>query len=158
MFVQAAGQGCAFITAILLARSIDISDYGHYIFGITVSTILAVISTMGAGGILARTWGRSDNTGFLRDKETFEAQNWYFRNGMLMVITIIALIFIMTYLNDSFNYIEFFALAFAIPFFMANILHVFFRCKKISCSSKLNPAWSKTNHAMLNICIYVPCI
>ncbi|MFT5951025.1 MAG: O-antigen/teichoic acid export membrane protein, partial [Francisella sp.] len=81
MVVQALGQGCAFITAILLARHLDIDQYGHYIFGMTVATILAVIATMGAGGILARTWGKSEKLGFERNQETFLVQNWYFKRG-----------------------------------------------------------------------------
>ncbi|ORU34418.1 oligosaccharide flippase family protein, partial [Francisella tularensis] len=89
MTVQALGQGCAFITAILLARHLTISDYGFYIFGVTVATILAVIATMGGGGILARTWGKSELVDkFQRNKETFLVHNWYFKRGFTIVIII----------------------------------------------------------------------
>ncbi|WP_071663824.1 lipopolysaccharide biosynthesis protein [Francisella frigiditurris] len=131
MFVQALGQGCAFITAIFLARSISMTDYGYYIFGITLATILAVIATMGAGGILARTWGRSDKQGFERDQETFETHNWYFKRGFTIIIITMALAILYGYFEDNFNYIELYALAFAIPFFMANILQSFFVAKRL---------------------------
>jgi O-antigen/teichoic acid export membrane protein len=131
MFVQAAGQGCAFITAILLARNLSMTEYGYYIFGITIATILAVISTMGAGGILARTWGRSELIGVDRDKETFHVHNWYFKRGLLLILSVIFLIGLYDYINDSINYIEFFALGFAIPFFIANILQSFFVAKRL---------------------------
>lgn len=131
MFVQALGQGCAFITAIMLARHLTIDQYGFYIFGVTVATILAVIATMGAGGILARTWGKSDEMGFKRDQETFLAQNWYFKRGLVLIIIVLALITIPNYLSSSTNLIQTFALLFAIPFFIANILQSFFVAKRV---------------------------
>ena len=131
MFVQALGQGSAFITTILLARYLTISDYGHYIFGVTIATILAVIATMGAGGILARTWGKSELIICKRNRETFLVQNWYFKRGILIILSVIILIVIFNYLNNSINYIELFALFFVIPFFIANIIQSFFVAKKI---------------------------
>ncbi|MFT4693781.1 MAG: O-antigen/teichoic acid export membrane protein [Francisella sp.] len=131
MVVQALGQGCAFITAILLARHLDIDQYGHYIFGMTVATILAVIATMGAGGILARTWGKSEKLGFERNQETFLVQNWYFKRGLALIIVVLALIIIPSYINSSTNLIQMIALLFAIPFFIANILQSFFVAKRI---------------------------
>ncbi|KEI34669.1 capsular polysaccharide synthesis enzyme Cps [Francisella sp. W12-1067] len=131
MFVQALGQGCAFITAILLARHLDINEYGYYIFGVTVATILAVIATMGAGGILARTWGKSNLFDYQRDKETFLVQNWYFKRGISIIFATLLLIFFYSYFRGSVNYIEIFALFFAIPFFVANILQSFFVAKRI---------------------------
>ncbi|QIV96308.1 multidrug transporter [Allofrancisella inopinata] len=131
MFVQALGQGCAFITAILLARHLNINEYGYYIFGVTVATILAVIATMGAGGILARTWGKSDLFDYQRDKETFLVQNWYFKRGISIILTTLLLIFSYSHFKGSINYIEIFALLFAIPFFVANILQSFFVAKRI---------------------------
>lgn len=131
MFVQALGQGCAFITAILLARHFTISQYGYYIFGVTVATILAVIGTMGAGGILARTWGKSEKLNFERDKETFLVQNWYFKRGITLIIIILIMIVIPDYVNSSSNLIQTFALFFAVPYFIANILQSFFVAKRI---------------------------
>lgn len=131
MVVQALGQGCAFITAILLARHLDIGQYGHYIFGVTVATILAVIATMGAGGILARTWGKSELTTYKRNKETFLVQNWYLKRGLSLVVLVVALIILSNYLNSSINLIEIIALLFAIPFFIANILQSFFVAKRV---------------------------
>ena len=131
MVVQALGQGCAFITAILLARHLDIDQYGHYIFGMTVATILAVIATMGAGGILSRTWGKSEKLGFERNQETFLVQNWYFKRGLALIIVVLALIIIPSYINSSTNLIQSIALLFAIPFFIANILQSFFVAKRI---------------------------
>ncbi|MED7818672.1 MULTISPECIES: lipopolysaccharide biosynthesis protein [unclassified Francisella] len=131
MVVQALGQACAFITAILLARHLSISDYGYYIFGVTVATILAVIATMGAGGILARTWGKSDFSGYERNKETFLVHNWYFKRGFLFVILMIAIIIFYNYSEKNDNYIENFALLFAVPFFMANIFQSFFVAKRV---------------------------
>ena len=131
MFVQALGQGCAFVTAILLARHLSMSQYGYYIFGVTVATILAVIATMGAGGILARTWGKSEKLGFERNQETFLVQNWYFKCGLALIIVVLALIIIPSYINSSTNLIQAFALFFAIPFFIANILQSFFVAKRI---------------------------
>jgi O-antigen/teichoic acid export membrane protein len=131
MVVQAAGQGCAFITAILLARHLDMDQYGHYIFGVTVAMILAVIATMGAGGILARTWGKSDLVGFQRDKETFSVQNWYFKRGICLILLVLTIIILPNYIGSSVNLIETIALLFAIPFFIANILQSFFVAKRV---------------------------
>ena len=131
MIVQAVGQGCAFITAILLARHLDMNQYGHYIFGVTVATILAVIATMGAGGILARTWGKSDLVEFQRDQETFCVQNWYFKRGIILILLVLTIIILPNYFNSSVNLIETIALLFAIPFFIANILQSFFVAKRI---------------------------
>ncbi|API87129.1 lipopolysaccharide biosynthesis protein [Francisella uliginis] len=130
MVVQALGQACAFITAILLARHLEVSDYGYYIFGVTVATILAVVATMGAGGILARTWGKSDLTGYERDKETFLVHNWYFKRGFAFIIVMIAAIIFYNHSENNDNYIENFALLFAVPFFMANIFQSFFVAKR----------------------------
>jgi len=131
MVVQAAGQGCAFITAILLARHLDMDQYGHYIFGVTVAMILAVIATMGAGGILARTWGKSDLVEYQRDQETFCVQNWYFKRGIGLILIVLAIIILPNYINSSVNLIETIALLFAIPFFIANILQSFFVAKRV---------------------------
>lgn len=131
MVVQALGQGCAFVTAILLARHFSISQYGYYIYGVTVATILAVIATMGAGGILARTWGKSEKLGFERNKETFSVQNWYFKRGLILIIAILAMVIVPNYVISSTNLIETFALFFAIPFFIANILQSFFVAKRV---------------------------
>lgn len=132
MIVQALGQGCAFITAILLARHLSINDYGFYIFGVTVATILAVVATMGAGGILARTWGKSNlNIKFDRDKETFLVHNWYFKRGFIFIICIIAIVITYNHYENIDNSIENFALLFAVPFFMANIFQSFFIAKRV---------------------------
>ena len=131
MVVQASGQGCAFITAILLARHLDIDQYGNYIFGVTVATILAVIATMGAGGILARNWGTSDLADYQRDQETFSVQNWYFKRGISLIVLIVAIIILPNYINSSINLIETTALLFAVPFFVANILQSFFVAKRV---------------------------
>ena len=131
MVVQASGQGCAFITAILLARHLDIDQYGNYIFGVTVATILAVIATMGAGGILARTWGKSDLADYQRDQETFSVQNWYFKRGSSLIVLVLAIIILANYINSSINLIETTALLFAVPFFVANILQSFFVAKRV---------------------------
>ncbi|WP_150467483.1 lipopolysaccharide biosynthesis protein [Francisella sp. SYW-9] len=131
MVVQALGQACAFITAILLARHLDISDYGYYIFGVTVAMILAVVATMGAGGILARTWGKSDLEGYERNKETFLVHNWYFKRGFAFIILVIVIIVLYNHRENNDNYIENFALLFAVPFFMANIFQSFFVAKRI---------------------------
>ena len=131
MVVQASGQGCGFITAILLARHLDIDQYGNYIFGVTVATILAVIATMGAGGILARTWGKSDLADYQRDQETFSVQNWYFKRGISLIVLILAIIILPNYINSSINLIETTALLFAVPFFVANILQSFFVAKRV---------------------------
>ena len=131
MVVQASGQGCGFITAILLARHLDIDQYGNYIFGVTVATILAVIATMGAGGILARTWGKSDLADYQRDQETFSVQNWYFKRGISLIVLIVAIIILPNYINSSINLIETTALLFAVPFFVANILQSFFVAKRV---------------------------
>lgn len=132
MIVQALGQGCAFITAILLARHLSIIEYGYYIFGVTVATILAVIATMGGGGILARTWGKSNLMDkFQRDKETFLVHNWYFKRGIVLIIIIIGMMILYNRSQAQDNSIENFALFFAIPFFMANIFQSFFVAKRI---------------------------
>lgn len=132
MMLQAVGQGCAFITAILLARHLTISDYGFYIFGVTAATILAVIATMGGGGILARTWGKSDLVDkFQRNKETFLVHNWYFKRGFTIVIIIIAIIIFYNHSRCHDNSIENFALLFTVPFFMANILQSFFVARRV---------------------------
>lgn len=132
MVVQALGQSCAFITAILLARHLSINDYGYYIFGITVATILAVIATMGGGGILARTWGKSDlKDTFERNKETYLVQNWYFKRGFTFVVIAIAIIIFYNYSENNDNSIENFALLFAVPFFMANIFQSFFVARRV---------------------------
>ncbi|AIT10110.1 multidrug transporter [Candidatus Francisella endociliophora] len=132
MIVQALGQGCAFITAILLARHLSINDYGYYIFGVTVATILAVIATMGGGGILARTWGKSDLKDiFERNKETYLVQNWYFKRGFAFVVIAIAVIIFYNYSENNDNSIENFALLFAVPFFMANIFQSFFVARRV---------------------------
>ncbi|MFV9925256.1 MAG: lipopolysaccharide biosynthesis protein [Francisella endosymbiont of Hyalomma scupense] len=132
MIVQALGQGCAFITAILLARHLTISDYGFYIFGVTAATILAVIATMGGGGILARTWGKSDLVDkFQRNKKTFLVHNWYFKRGFAIVIIIIAIMIFYNHSEYHDNSIENFALLFAIPFFMANIFQSFFVARRV---------------------------
>ncbi|GAB4224186.1 MAG: oligosaccharide flippase family protein [Francisella sp.] len=132
MVVQALGQASAFITAILLARHLSINDYGYYIFGVTVATILAVISTLGGGGILARTWGQSNLTDkFARNKETFLVHNWYFKRGFIIVISVLALLIIYNNFQEYNNPIENFALLFAIPFFMANIFQSFFVARRI---------------------------
>ena len=127
MIVQALGQACAFLTAVLLARHLTINDYGFYIFGATVATILAVIATMGGGGILARTWGKSNLVDkFERNKETFLVHNWYFKRGLAVVITILVIIIFYNHSDHHDNSIENFALLFAVPFFMANIFQSFF--------------------------------
>ncbi|MFV9931655.1 MAG: lipopolysaccharide biosynthesis protein [Francisella endosymbiont of Hyalomma asiaticum] len=132
MIVQALGQGCAFITAILLARHLTISDYGFYIFGVTAATILAVIATMGGGGILARTWGKSGLVDkFQRNKKTFLVHNWYFKRGFAIVIIIIAIMIFYNHSEYHDNSIENFALLFAIPFFMANIFQSFFVARRV---------------------------
>ena len=131
MVVQATGQGAAFVTAILLARHLSISEFGYYIFGITIATILAVIATMGAGGMIARTWGKSDLLGFDRDRESFLVQNWYFKKGILAIILIIEIVVAYQYYTDTINYVELFALLFAVPFFTANILQSFYVAKRL---------------------------
>ncbi|AFJ43653.1 lipopolysaccharide biosynthesis protein [Francisella orientalis] len=132
MVVQALGQACAFITAILLARHLNMKDYGFYIFDVTVATIIAVVATMGAGGILARTWGKSDlKSNFERHKETFRVHNWYFKRGFAIVVIVIALIIFYNRSEHSDNSIENFALLFAVPFFMANIFQSFFVARRV---------------------------
>ncbi|ASG69016.1 multidrug transporter [Francisella halioticida] len=131
MVVQALGQACAFITAILLARHLGVNDYGYYIFGVTVATILAVVATMGAGGILARTWGKSNLVGYDRNKETFSVHNWYFKRGFAFIICIVILVIFYNHQESDYNYVENFALLFAVPFFMANIFQSFFVAKRV---------------------------
>ena len=131
MFVQALGQGCAFITAILLARYLSINDYGYYIFGITIATILAVISTTGAGGILARSWGQhQSNDLFEKNKYIFQIQNKYFNRGIIFIVLCILIFILYMFVSSKINYIEIFTIAFAIPFFIANLLQSFFVAQK----------------------------
>lgn len=90
-----------------LARHLNMKDYGFYIFGVTVATIIAVVATMGAGGILARTWGKSDlESNFERHKETFRVHNWYFKRGFAIVIIVIAFIIFYNRSEHSDNSIE----------------------------------------------------
>lgn len=127
MFVQGLGQLTAFFSAILLARYFEVSQYGQYMFGVTAATIIAVIATLGADGILARSWGWSENTGSKRSHEIFCIQNWFFKKGLLMIciaLILTALYFIL--MNQTPNWIEVFAFLFVIPFFIANLLQSFF--------------------------------
>ncbi|MDE4945044.1 multidrug transporter, partial [Francisella tularensis subsp. holarctica] len=78
--------------------------------------------TMGGGGILARTWGKSELFDkFQRNKETFLVHNWYFKRVFTIVIIIIAIIFFYNHSKLHDNSIENFTFLVAIPFFMANI-------------------------------------
>jgi len=127
MIIQLTGQASAFLTAIVLARYLSIKEYGFYIFGVTLATILAVIATFGAGGILARSWGWSDNQGEARNNEVFHIHTWYQKRGIILILTVILAIAIYTISSENTdNIIEVFALCFAIPYFIANLLQSFF--------------------------------
>ena len=86
---------------------------------------------MDAGGILARTWGKSDLADYQRDQETFSVQNWYFKRGSSLIVLVLAIIILANYINSSINLIETTALLFAVPFFVANILQSFFVAKRV---------------------------
>ena len=127
MFVQGAGQLTAFISAVLLARYFSVSQYGQYMFGVTAATITAVIATLGADGILARSWGWSDKSGSARMTEVFFIHNWFWRKGMFILSVFIVLCLIGIFMVDPHpDLIEVFAFLFAFPFLIANLLQSFY--------------------------------
>ncbi|WP_440993786.1 lipopolysaccharide biosynthesis protein [Cysteiniphilum litorale] len=127
MFVQGLGQMTAFASAILLAHYLTVSEYGQYMFGVTIATISAVIATLGADGILARSWGWSSNNGVTRTKEVFQLHNWFWRRGIIILIFACIGCFSYIYLFDpNASFIEVFAFLFALPFFIANLLQSFY--------------------------------
>lgn len=127
MFVQGLGQITAFASAILLAHYLTVSEYGQYMFGVTIATISAVIATLGADGILARSWGWSSNNGITRTKEVFQLHNWFWRRGIIILIFACIGCFSYIYLFDpNASFIEVFAFLFALPFFIANLLQSFY--------------------------------
>ncbi|WHN65821.1 polysaccharide biosynthesis C-terminal domain-containing protein [Cysteiniphilum sp. QT6929] len=131
MFVQGLGQMTAFASAILLAHYLTVSEYGQYMFGVTIATISAVIATLGADGILARSWGWSSNNGVTRTKEVFQLHNWFWRRGILILIFACIGCFSYIYLFDrNASFIEVFAFLFALPFFIANLLQSFYVANK----------------------------
>ena len=89
MFVQGCGQLSAFASAILLARFLAVNEYGQYMFGVTMATIFAVIATLGADGILARSWGWSCHKGSQRTREVFYLHNWFWQKGMMILLTVV---------------------------------------------------------------------
>ena len=127
MFVQGCGQLSAFVAAILLARFLAINEYGQYMFGVTMATIFAVIATLGADGILARSWGWSCYQGNKRTTEVFCLHNWFWQKGMVILLAAIFIAGIYVYFfNPQTSLIELFAFLFALPFFIANLLQSFF--------------------------------
>ncbi|GGF88081.1 MULTISPECIES: lipopolysaccharide biosynthesis protein [Cysteiniphilum] len=131
MFVQGLGQMTAFASAILLAHYLTVSEYGQYMFGVTIATISAVIATLGADGILARSWGWSNNNGVTRTKEVFQLHNWFWRRGIIILIFACIGCFSYIYLFDpNASFIEVFAFLFALPFFIANLLQSFYVANK----------------------------
>lgn len=97
------------------------------IFGVTVATILAVIATMGGGGILARTWGKSELVDkFQRNKETFLVHNWYFKRGFTIVIIIIAIIFFYNHSKHHDNSIRKFYIIICYTIFYGKYISIFF--------------------------------
>ncbi|WP_224728278.1 polysaccharide biosynthesis C-terminal domain-containing protein [Cysteiniphilum sp. JM-1] len=131
MFVQGLGQMTAFASAILLAHYLTVSEYGQYMFGVTIATISAVIATLGADGILARSWGWSSNNGVTRTKEVFQLHNWFWRRGIIILIFACIGCFSYIYLFDpNASFIEVFAFLFALPFFIANLLQSFYVANK----------------------------
>ncbi|WP_239986758.1 lipopolysaccharide biosynthesis protein [Fastidiosibacter lacustris] len=131
MFIQGLGQLTAFGSAILLAHYFAVAEYGQYMFGVTIATILAVIATLGADGILARSWGWSEKTGKTRNIEVFHLHNWFWRRGIVILIITFVGCFSYIYLfNLNANFIEVFAFLFALPFFIANLLQSFYIANK----------------------------
>lgn len=131
MFVQGLGQICAFIVAILLARYFAVAEYGAYIFGVTMATIIAVIATLGADGMLARSWGWSDLSGNARNRWVFHCHNWFWRRSVGIVVLLVAVAWVFAFYSDSTTvWIEIFALSFALPFLIANLLQSFFVATK----------------------------
>lgn len=131
MFVQGLGQMAAFASAIFLAHYLSVSEYGQYMFGVTIATISAVIATLGADGILARSWGWSNNIGVARTKEVFQLHNWFWRRGVLILLFACIACFSYIYLFDpNASFIEVFAFLFALPFFIANLLQSFYVANK----------------------------
>ena len=131
MFIQGLGQMTAFASAILLAHYLSVTEYGQYMFGVTIATISAVIATLGADGILARSWGWSEKSGRLRTIEVFHLHNWFWRRGILLLTLGAVLCFGYIYLFDpNASFIEVFAFLFALPFFIANLLQSFYIANK----------------------------
>ena len=125
MFVQAIGQSFAFIVAIVLAQQLTLSDYGQYVFGVTLATVLAVFLTLGADGMLARTWGWAGSNGYSRNKLTFFAHNWFCYHCIPVMIIILIVIFCFNYYVKA-NWIQVWCIAFALPFLLANFIQSFF--------------------------------
>ncbi|WP_233263304.1 MATE family efflux transporter [Caedibacter taeniospiralis] len=131
MFIQGLGQMTAFASAILLAHYLSVTEYGQYMFGVTIATISAVIATLGADGILARSWGWSEKSGRSRMIEVFHLHNWFWRRGILLLSFAAVLCFGYIYLFDpNASFIEVFAFLFALPFFIANLLQSFYIANK----------------------------
>ncbi|MFZ9036355.1 MAG: lipopolysaccharide biosynthesis protein [Francisellaceae bacterium] len=131
MFVQGLGQITAFATAVLLARTFSVDNYGQYMFGVTVATIAAVIATLGADAILARSWGWADQDGLERNRHVFELQHWFFRRGiLLLLLAMLTAVLYLVFLRHNFNKVELTAALFALPFFIANLLQSFFVATK----------------------------
>ena len=127
MFVQGCGQLSAFASAILLARFLAVNEYGQYMFGVTMATIFAVLATLGADGILARSWGWSAYNGSQRTREVFYLHNWFWQKGMMIVSTVIFIGGIYIYFfTPNMSLIEVFAFLFVLPFFIANLLQSFY--------------------------------
>lgn len=131
MLVQGLGQVSAFIVAILLARYFAVAEYGAYIFGVTMATIIAVIATLGADGMLARSWGWSALSGEARNHWVFHCHNWFWRRSIPIVILLVAMAWVFALYSQSTTvWIEIFALSFAFPFLIANLLQSFFVATK----------------------------
>ncbi len=127
MLIQASGQLVAFLTAIILARHLQVAEYGQYIFGITLATIIAVIATFGADGVLARTWGWSEHTKdvYQRNQQVFHTHNWYWFRGIGLLVTCLIAMLLIHHVAPI-AAIERYAIIFALPFFIANLLQSFF--------------------------------
>ncbi len=103
-----------------------------YIWGNCRYDYISCLATMGAGGILARTWGKSEKLGFERNQETFLVQNWYFKRGLALIIVVLALIIIPSYINSSTNHSNARSTFLQWTFFwIANILQSFFVAKEL---------------------------
>lgn len=158
MIVQGLGQITAFASSILLAHYLSIAEYGQYIFGVTIASILAVIATLGADGILARSWGWSDKTGIKRTKQVFHIHNWFWRRGIIIIVatTTINCFSYIYFFDQNSNFIQVFTFLFALPFFIANLLQSFYIAnKKVICANLIQFFMRIIMLSVIGICIFL---
>ena len=125
MIVQGVGRLLGLFAFIVLARLVSVQDYGHIIFGNSMAKLVAAIAMMGCLGLMVKSWGWSNLSGFDRNRFIYHISNWHLYRGLPIVT-----IFVLAWMAYSYSYssnhnyinqLELLAFIYVIPLFLANL-------------------------------------